>query len=454
MNLHTCLSAPRLRAVFLWLSLVLAGLAAAPREAHALPAEFAGDLSAFYTLPTTAPTAAHGTVVRWQRIVTLSPGLVLNSDGVAGFRMMYVSTAADGVTKTYVTGSVLVPARMYDGYLNFPQLPRPIIGLAAGTQGFADGCASSFGIQNSNNVDIILMRQALDKGWAIALSDYQGLGTKRADGGIDDHTYVVGQILGRNVIDSVRASFEFDSVATSAIKNIDFPLRIGINAVLRTSSRIAFWGYSEGGGASAWAGQLQPSYDRGLNMRAVVAGGMPADLIVAGTAINNRTSLQNVAFGVLVGAAIGYKQAYPELPFYEMLNANGQALVASVRSQCIIENVFKNYGFHLVTDYTLNGFNPLTNAQWMQRFNQNRLGSLPPTVPMFVYHASTDEALIYSQGRQAARDWCARGARVTWKSYVGEHITGFLSGMGDALSFIEARLKNQTPAATPCSQIN
>jgi acetyl esterase/lipase len=243
-------------------------------------------------------------------------------------------------------------------------------------------------------------------------------------------------------------------VATTAVKKIDFPLRIGINAVLRPTSRIAFWGYSEGGGAAAWAAQLQPSYDSTLNMRAVAAGGMPADLLVAGNAINNRTSLQNVAFGVLVAAGIGFKQAYPELPWEENFTTAGKAMISQVRSQCIAENVIKNFGFHLITDYTVNGFNPLTNAQWIQRLNQNRVGSLPPTIPAFVYHSSTDEALVFSQGRQAARDWCARGVPVTWRSYAGEHITGFLAGMGEALDFIEARLSNQTPAPTPCNQIN
>jgi hypothetical protein len=52
------------------------------------------------------------------------------------------------------------------------------------------------------------------------------------------------------------------------------------------------------------------------------------------------------------------------------------------------------------------------------------------------------------------RDWCARGTRVTWKGYVGEHLTGFVAGMGDALTFLDAVLRAQTPASTPCSNIN
>ncbi|MFM2419447.1 MAG: hypothetical protein RL385_4170 [Pseudomonadota bacterium] len=54
-----------------------------------MPRPRAGD--AFHTVP----TAAHGTVVRWQRLAALTPGLIVNSDGVAGFRMMYASSAVD-----------------------------------------------------------------------------------------------------------------------------------------------------------------------------------------------------------------------------------------------------------------------------------------------------------------------------------------------------------------------
>jgi len=276
-------------ASWLWLTLFLTLLGIAPR-AYALPTEFVGSIDAFYTAPATPSQLPHGSVIRWQRMVTLSPGLTFNSDGVAAFRVMYVSQADDEATlgttanNTYVTGTVLVPARVYDGFWGFPQAPRPVIGFAAGTQGFADQFASSFGLQQSTNYDIVLIRQALDKGWAVVVSDYQGLGTRYADNRKDDHTYVVGRILGKNVIDAVRASFQFDAVATSAIKDIDFPLRIGIDAVLRSYSRVAFWGYSEGGLGAAWAAELQPQYDSALNVKGVAAGGTPADLVVTGNA--------------------------------------------------------------------------------------------------------------------------------------------------------------------------
>jgi Secretory lipase len=443
------------RAVWLWLALFASLLGGAGR-AYALPPEFVGSIEAFYTAPATKSPLNHGTVIRWQRMVTLSPGLTFNSDGVAAFRVMYVSRADDEraptslENSTYVTGTVLVPARVYPGFWGLPQAPRPIIGFAAGTQGFADQYASSFGLQKSTNYDIVLIRQALDKGWAVVVSDYQGLGTRYADGRADDHTYVVGRILGQNVIDAVRASLEFDAVATSAIKKINYPLRIGIDAVLRSYSRVAFWGYSEGGMGAAWAAELQPKYDPGLNVKGVAAGGTPADLIVTGNAVNTPFS---PAFGVLLGTLIGYKQAYPTLPLY--LNSEGVAVLNKVRSQNVIDAVLKNFGPHTFADYAAAGFNPLTDSAWQTKLGRNRLGtSSNPLVPAFVYHSVQDEALPFVQGRQLARDWCAKGTRVLWKSYLGEHLTGFVAGMGDALSFLTAVLGGQTPSSTPCANIN
>jgi len=156
---------------------------------------------------------------------------------------------------------------------------------------------------------------------------------------------------------------------------------------------------------------------------------------------------------VLLGTLIGYKQAYPALPLD--LNQSGINVLNSVRQQNATEAVIKNFGNHTIADYALPGFNPLTNGQWLTKLNRNRLATWSrPLVPAFVYHSVQDEALPYGQARQMARDWCTNGTRVTWKSYVGEHVTGFVAGMGDALSFLDAVLHAQIPASTPCANIN
>ncbi|MGH3640489.1 MAG: lipase family protein, partial [Mycobacterium sp.] len=95
---------------------------------------------------------------------------------------------------------------------------------------------------------------ALKRGYAVVITDYDGytLGGKP--------TYSVAGNAGRAVLDIVRAAD-------------DIPL-VGISA----SNKTAIWGYSIGGQAAASAGELESSYAAELNIVAVAAGGVPADL--------------------------------------------------------------------------------------------------------------------------------------------------------------------------------
>jgi pimeloyl-ACP methyl ester carboxylesterase len=76
----------------------------------------------------------------------------------------------------------------------------------------------------------------LARGYAIAVTDYQGLGTP------GDHAYMVGRVLGMNVLDAMRCA--------RALEPHELP-GDGSAGVI---------GYSEGGAAAAWAAQLQPEY--------------------------------------------------------------------------------------------------------------------------------------------------------------------------------------------------
>jgi hypothetical protein len=46
-------------------------------------------------------------------------------------------------------------------------------------------------------------------------------------------------------------------------------------AGLSTNSPVGLYGYSQGGGASGWAAQIQPDYAPELSRSGVVAGGTP-----------------------------------------------------------------------------------------------------------------------------------------------------------------------------------
>lgn len=106
-------------------------------------------------------------------------------------RVVYRSTNADTGQPTQVSGSVFVPLG------DAPAHGWPVIGLAHGTTGIDQPCAPSQSNDLGNHV--YWVSKLIDLGFAVALTDYEGLGNP----GI--HPYLDSPSAGYNVIDSVRA---------------------------------------------------------------------------------------------------------------------------------------------------------------------------------------------------------------------------------------------------------
>jgi Secretory lipase len=425
------------RVVGLVIALAITGIGA--RQAHAQSA-FTGTEAQFYTPPSPLPAGNPGTIIRWMRF-DASVLLSALSFGVDAIRVMYISNDAQGA-RIAVTGSLLVPKLPYFEGI-FPKA-RPVVGFAGGTQGMGDQCASSKGFQNSLNYDIFYVRSALDKGWAVAATDYQGLGTP------GEHAYVVGLSLGKSVLDSVRALYKIDALFDSKWELPDL-------SSIASNGKLLFWGYSEGGNGAAWASELQRSYAPEYNSNFVGAamGGIPADIIKVGEAINRPNSLQNIAFGVLVGAGIGFDAAYG-LNLKSKLNADGLKLYDKVRSTCVVENVLGNIAQSDITRFTIGGFNPLTDTTWRSKFIANSLGApeRKPLVPVFLYHGVADEAVEFCQALSLAKTYCANGVQQQWRWYPGDHLLPFVQAHQDALKFLSDRVAGKSLQRTSCSDIS
>ncbi len=91
-------------------------------------------------------------------------------------------------------------------------------------------------MQYGQFMDASVVKSALNKGWAVAVTNYEGIGMPGT------HTYAIKDSAGHAVLDVVRAAMRLSS------------------AGLSTSAPVVIWGYSEGGQAATAAGELQPSY--------------------------------------------------------------------------------------------------------------------------------------------------------------------------------------------------
>ncbi|KPI18294.1 Triacylglycerol lipase [Actinobacteria bacterium OV450] len=319
------------------------------------------------------------------------------------WKIHYRSTTADGAPNT-VSGTVIVPQ---DGRTG----PRPLVTYAVGTVGMGDSCAPSNNLPYGTAMEANLIQQLTLRGWAVVVTDYEGLGTPGV------HTYTVGPSAGHAVLDAARAAERLPEAGLSA----DTPVGI--------------MGYSQGGQASSWAAELQGSYAPELRVKGTATGGVPADLMKVAEANNG-----SYGSGLIFMAAAGQDAAFPELRLDSYLNPAGKALVAGMKDGCVAIDAIAG-SFKRISDLTTR--NPLEQPDWQARLNQSRLGRTPPAAPVYQYHAVGDELIPYAVGRQLRAEWCAKGANVEWDTvWVGEHVSGVITHSPTAGDWLADRFTN------------
>lgn len=158
-------------------------------------------------------------------------------------RVLYQSTNGDTGQSTVVSGSVYVPKK--------PAPPGgwPVVAFGHGTTGIDEPCAPSLSPSLLNNT--VWVDSLIHKGYAVAFTDYQGLGAPGV------HPYTDAKTEGYNVVDSVRA-----------LRNT-FP---------NVSNRWAAFGGSQGGGAVWGADEQAATYAPELDLVGVVAMSPVADV--------------------------------------------------------------------------------------------------------------------------------------------------------------------------------
>ncbi|MET9599876.1 lipase family protein [Streptomyces sp. NPDC006459] len=340
--------------------------------------------------PTATATTSTGT----------APGDVVSSEpsafhplpgqptGTRAWKIHYRSTTADGAPNI-VSGTVIVPQ---DGRTG----PRPLITYAVGTVGMGDSCAPSNNLPHGTAMEANLIQQLTLRGWAVVVTDYEGLGTPGV------HTYTVGPSAGHAVLDAARAAQRLPGAGLSA------------------NGPVGIMGYSQGGQASSWAAELQGSYAPELQVKGTATGGVPADLLKVAEFNNG-----SYGSGLIFMAAAGQDAAFPELRLDSYLNPLGRALVAGMKENCVAIDAIAG-SFKRISDLTTR--DPLAQPDWQARLNASRLGATAPAAPVYQYHALADELIPYGVGRRLRSDWCARGANVEFDTvWVGEHVSGVIT---------------------------
>lgn len=359
---------------------------------------------AFYEAPATLPSV-NGAVIRSEKVDFLLDPLDATSLVRDANRVLYRTTNRAG-RAIAASGTVLVPRAPWIGVGT-----RPVIGYAPGTQGMADRCAPSRQFSEGIEYEGIGIEGLLQRGYAVAMPDYEGLGTAGV------HTYMDRVAQGRATLDVVRAAQRLAGTGLSA------------------SSPVGLMGYSQGGGAAASAVELAATYAPELRLKGAVVGAVPADLARVATNLDGGL-FSAFAFFALRGLAASY-----DLDLSPYLNTTGRAAMDNVEQACVFDLL--DHAFTRSENLSADG-RPMSELMKQQPFasiiESQRIGTVRPTVPVLVTHSALDDTIPYGAGRAMARSWCGKGANVYFSTNLAPaHVGGMVPHIAEALPFFEAR---------------
>ncbi|SDR69938.1 lipase family protein [Corynebacterium timonense] len=388
----------------------------------------------FYDDPV-ADLGALGTLLRTQPAPHLLNILGPDFPGYAE-KILYTSTTVHG-DPVATSGFVIQPATAWRG-----PGPTPTVVFAPGTRGSGDACAPSRGPWLTGQVDpagpsvginyeLAAYQAAALMGARVVVVDYIGLGTPGA------HTYVLHDEEGHAVLDAARA-------------------------VVPAGDPVAFYGYSQGGGAVGAAAELHPTYAPEINLRGTVAGAPPADLIATIEGVDN-----SAIVAVLGYALAGWQSRYPVLsevvgPY---LNDRGRAFLADTADSCIVDGALR-WGMTSTRQLSATGETLGEIAAREPRvrdiFAAQNLGRRAPATPILVTTGGHDDLVPTPQAVQLARDYCAAGAPAALLNEDIPPLTpGLKLGVNHALGIATQALPSMTwvaerfsgaPMASNCGQ--
>jgi hypothetical protein len=348
----------RVRAVLAALGLIVAAVGCSSDDGGEDPAEAAAPTStsdapdaagppvevdddeALYAEPEPVPAGEHGDLLRYQRVET-------DVAGTTRYRVMYLSESVEG-DPIVVTGTVVVPTTPA------PDGGRPVLAVAHGTTGIADSCAPSKG---AGAAELALTPSATQRGWIVAVSDYEGLGTPGR------HPYLVGESEGRGVIDAVLAAGQLPDAERS------------------DTTLIA--GYSQGGHGALWAGQVAEEWAPELEVVGTFAGAPATEL---GLILSAAGSPAASGFAFLIVA--GFQAAHPEADPASFLTEKGVDLLGAVDEGCI-RDVFGA----LAGQTDLVRPDGPASSPWPQLAAENDPGRVATDDPVLIIHSDQDEVV-------------------------------------------------------------
>lgn len=358
----------------------------------------------FYAAPADLAAHPNGAMLGARTITPL--GLPVP---VQAWQLRYRTTDSDNNPQLNMT-TVLVPPVPSNG-------PRPVLSYQVPENSLDTRCAPSFTLRGGRNTDIAAVAQdvpfiadALMRGWAVVVSDYEGPQSRLFD----------GVSSGRGVLDGIRAARSFAAA--------------GIDA----ASPIGAWGYSAGAFATLWATQLRAEYAPDVRFVGTSAGGVPTDI----PTMAERADGEAGAMLILLGLA----RNEPDSRLADLLNDQGRnALRAADTSSCGADLAQK------FPDPHMDNFATVPNLPAQPAFRSaaapNELGGTTPDTPLYLYHSVSDEKIPVAGYTALVDTYCAQGATLTaTHSLFPGHMGAAAGEAAGGMNFLADRFAGTPPA--------
>lgn len=324
-------------------------------------------------------------------------------------RLLYTSTdGLDGKTRIAVSGGLFLPPG------SPPAGGWPLMLWSHGTVGIADVCAPSWTGYVPFHQEHL--QRWLEQGYAIVTSDYQGLGTE----GI--HPYLATRPEAYSNLDVIRA-----------VQAADFPL----------SENVVVAGQSQGAGAAIATAGFAPAYAPEVDLRAVVATGVPYFTPEALVAV------QEARPEDIVDPMLGYnflvltliERVDPGFDAVDYVYPDVLPTARQVATTCNRDMRKKVAELGLSYKRT---FQRSLRDNFQQVFGQMQFPTLDLSVPLFVGTGSIDRDTPPGMQARFVRAACNAGTTVSAYQYPGfDHLTTLNHSLADSLPFVASAFSGE-----------
>jgi uncharacterized membrane protein HdeD (DUF308 family)/alpha-beta hydrolase superfamily lysophospholipase len=364
-------------------------------------------VDAFYDAPDDLPDQP-GQLVRSEPFQRGIP------DEATAWLILYTTTTYDG---SIGVGSslVVVPEGEAAG-------PRPVILWTHGTTGIVRTCAPSLTAEPMGELNPPSPELILDRGWALIMPDYTGLGTE------GPHPYLVGKPTAYASLDAVRAARQIEGL------DLTGPTMV--------------WGHSQGGAAALWVGIEAASYAPDVPLSGV-AGLAPASDLVSLASVGLSSPM-----GMLLGTFVlkAYSQIYPDVAIDDYLRASARAVMEEAVARCTFDRSTLLSVAAVLSGEQIFSQEP-TSGPMGARLVEN-IPDTPTGLPTFIGQGDLDTIIHPEVQRQFVEGLCSAGQSIDYRIYAGRDHLSLVDAssplVADVLEWTQARFDGE-PMPAGCS---